>query len=235
LENLILEIFMTDDQNEQRKLIVEIWKVIIEVQQHFNDISMRIRSMFITILLGLLASIGFLLDKRLNLQVCFVNIQFATLMPVFGMFGAYLFYFIDRYWYHRLLIGAVKHAIVIEGKYKDEIPELALTDAIGRESPYEPRGPARWFAKLFVNDERYRNTGKLHSDGKIEFFYKSVMLALLVITIVLAGLGGVTFDKKTPAPASPSTTTTAPAPPSSATPAGKTLPAPTLPLNKKTE
>jgi hypothetical protein len=51
-------------------------------------------------------------------------------VPLFGIFGAYLFYFIDRYWYHRLLVGSVKHAIEIEKKYKNEMPELSLMDLL---------------------------------------------------------------------------------------------------------
>jgi sterol desaturase/sphingolipid hydroxylase (fatty acid hydroxylase superfamily) len=106
--------------DERRKQIIDIWKTVVGVQQHFNDISMRIRGMFVTILLALFASIGFLLDKKLNLRIYTFNFQFATLMPVFGILGTYLFYFIDRYWYHRLLVGSVKHAINIEKKYRNE-------------------------------------------------------------------------------------------------------------------
>lgn len=210
-------------EDEQRKQIIEIWKTIVEVQMHFNDISMRIRSMFITILLALFASIGFLLNKELNLEILAYNVQFATLMPLFGIFGAWLFYFIDRYWYHRLLVGSVKHAIEIEKKYKNDIPELSLSDAIGEESPYQPRGGVRWLANLLVSHDKYRETGKLHSDGKIELFYKSVMLALTLTMIMLAFLGGVTVDKKTPpAQATPATTAepapaTPPAPPTLST------------------
>ena len=51
-------------RDERRKQIIDAWKVAIEVQQHFNDIGMRIRGMFVTILLALFASIGFLLDKK---------------------------------------------------------------------------------------------------------------------------------------------------------------------------
>ena len=36
-------------EEQQRTQIIEIWKTIVEVQRHFNDIAMRIRSMFITI------------------------------------------------------------------------------------------------------------------------------------------------------------------------------------------
>ena len=86
-------------EEQQRKQIIEIWKTIVEVQMHFNDISMRIRSLFITILLALFAFIGFLLNKELNLEILGYNVQFATLMPLFGIFATWLFYFIDRYWY----------------------------------------------------------------------------------------------------------------------------------------
>lgn len=214
-------------EDQQRKQIIEIWKTIVEVQMHFNDISMRIRSMFITILLALFASIGFLLNKELNLEIMAYNVQFATIMPLFGIFATWLFYFIDRYWYHRLLVGSVKHAIEIEKKYKNDMPELSLTDAIGEESPYQPRGGARWLANLLVRHEKYRETGKLHSDGKIELFYKSVILVLALTTIMLALFGGVTVDKKTrPAQATLATT---------AEPAPATPPAPPTPSTHKPE
>ena len=214
-------------EDQQRKQIIEIWKTIVEVQMHFNDISMRIRSMFITILLALFASIGFLLNKELNLEILGYNVQFATLMPLFGIFATWLFYFIDRYWYHRLLVGSVKHAIEIEKKYKNDMPELSLSDAIGEESPYQPRGAVRWLANLLVRHDKYRETGKLHSDGKIELFYKSVILALALTTIMLALFGGVTVDKKTrPAQATPATT---------AEPAPATPPAPPTPSTHKPE
>jgi sterol desaturase/sphingolipid hydroxylase (fatty acid hydroxylase superfamily) len=83
---------------------------------------MRIRSMFVTILLALFAAIGILYEKKFDLKIGHFNIKFAILVPLFGVFGAFLFYFIDRYWYHRLLVGSVKHAISIETRYKNELP-----------------------------------------------------------------------------------------------------------------
>ena len=167
--------------DEGKKQIIDIWKTIVGVQQHFNDIEMRIRSMFVTILLALIASIGFLTDKKLSFSLGGINIQFATIIPFIGVLGAGLFYFIDRYWYHRLRVGSVKHAIDIEKKYQRELPELSLSDAIGRESPYKPKGwLIRLAARLVVKEPRYRETGNLHSDGKIELFYKSVIVVLSV-------------------------------------------------------
>src|SRR5580704_17447327 len=127
-------------EDERRKQIIDVWRTVVEVQQHFNDIGMRIRSMFVTILLALFASIGFLWDKRLALEIGRLNIQRAVIIPLFGVFGTMLFYFIDRYWYHRLLVGSVNHAIEMEKKHRAELPELSLSNAIGKESPYKPRG-----------------------------------------------------------------------------------------------
>jgi hypothetical protein len=206
----------TPMQDGQRKEIIEIWKTIVEVQQHFNDISMRIRGMFVTILLALFASIGFLFDKKLSLDFWWFRVQFATLIPLFGIFGTWLFYFIDRFWYHRLLKGSVEHAKMIEKKYKDVLPELSLSDAIGVASPYKPRFMENLLAKLFVGDPKYRETGQLHSDGKIELFYKSVMFVLFLVTIGLAWAGGgVSVNKvtqSTHADSATSAVTAAPSP-----------------------
>jgi hypothetical protein len=181
-------------RNERRQQIIEVWKTIVDVQQHFNDISMRIRSMFVTILLALFASIGFLLEKNYSLQLWKFNVRYSTLIPIFGIVGTYLFYFIDRYWYHRLLVGAVKHALEIEKKYKREMPELSLSEAIGRESPYSPRGFTWLVAWLVVKHDKFTRDGMLHSDGKIELFYKSVILVLIITTLLLVLLGGVKVD-----------------------------------------
>jgi hypothetical protein len=181
--------------DEGRKSIIDIWKTIIGVQQHFNDIGMRIRSMFVTIMLALFASIGFLIDKKLAIPLGSYRIQFATILPVVGALGAGLFYFIDRYWYHRLLIGSVKQGMSIEKRYKDEIPELSLTEAIGKESPYTPKGRiVQFVARMVVREPRYKETGSLHSDGKIELFYKPIIYALLAAAIVIALFGGVSWE-----------------------------------------
>ena len=181
---------------EKRDLkdVIEIWKTIVDVQRHFNDISMRIRGMFVTILLAIFAAIGFLLNKELKLEVVLFDVQFATLMPLYGIFITYLFYFIDRYWYHRLLVGSVKHAIVIEKKYKDVLPELSLSDAIGMESPYKPSCLVWCLAKVVcVRHDEFLSSGTLHSVGKIEFFYKSVIAVLVVTTLLVGVFGGITL------------------------------------------
>jgi hypothetical protein len=183
-------------RDERAKQVIDVWKTIVGVQMHFNEIGMRVRGLFVTILVALFASIGFLLDKQLSLQIWRINIQFATIVPIFGMFGTMLFYLIDRYWFHRLLKGSVNHAIAIEKKYRDQLPELALSDEIGKESFFTPKGILWLVAKILVRHDRFRERGQLHSDGKLEIFYKSMMVVLALTSVMLAVLGGVTIDKK---------------------------------------
>ena len=72
--------------SEGRQQIIDIWKTIVDVQRHFNDICMRIRSMFVTILLATFAAIGFMLNKELNLQMCnlMFNSQLSCRWPEFS-------------------------------------------------------------------------------------------------------------------------------------------------------
>lgn len=178
---------MTD---ERAKQIIDVWKVIVEVQQHFNDISMRIRTTFITVLIALFASIGFLLEKNYKLALYGIRIQFVVLIPLIGIVGTLLFYFLDRYWYHRLLVGAVQHAIEIEKTHAVELPELSLSAAIGRESPLKPAGWRWWFVRPFVCHRKSVEGKQLHSDAKIELFYKTIMVLLFFVFVFLVMADG---------------------------------------------
>ena len=220
-------------RDERAKQVTDVWKTVVGVQMHFNDIGMRIRGLFVTILLALFASIGFLLDKQLSLAIGNFNIQFATLVPIFGVFVTMLFYFMDRYWFHRLLKGSVNHAIEIEKKYRDKLPELGLSDQIGRESFFEPKGLIWLAAKVFVRHDRFVQKGLLHSDGKLELFYKPMMVVLVITSVLLAVLGGVSIGKKQdrtrPSEAKPSATVTPSSTPAAATRSSAPAPTPTRP------
>jgi hypothetical protein len=191
---LILE---TGMDSERRKEIIEIWKAIVDVQKHFNDIEMRIRGLFITIVLAIAAAQGFLMEKGLSFAHGETRILYATFIPLIGMLGTFLFYFMDKHWYHRLLVGAVRHGIKIEQQYQNDIPELGLSASIGEASPIRLRG---WFTKLLarlvVADPKYVQEQFLHSDGKIELFYKPIAYLFIIVFIVTALFGGILFRDK---------------------------------------
>lgn len=182
-------------EDNQRDSIIEIWKTIVEVQRHFNEIEMKIRGLFITLVIAIGAAQGFLIEKRFSIPIRSVGILYANVVPLLGVLAAYLFYFVDRYWYHRLLLGSVLQGAFIEQKYADELPELGLGSKISEQSPVKLQN---WFARTVadcvVSDERYKKDKKLHSDAKIEFFYKSIALLFLLWFIATVVFVGVTVD-----------------------------------------
>jgi len=85
-----------DRSTEQQKRVIEAWKKTIDVQQHFNDIEMRVRNYALTVLGGLFAVIGFGVKEHVY-SWGLVGVLVAA------VFLLYAFYFMDKYWYHRLL------------------------------------------------------------------------------------------------------------------------------------
>lgn len=173
--------------------VIEIWKKSVEVQQHFNDIAMKIRNLYITILAVIAAAYGVLLKEEiLFFEVANAQFNYVLVMILVGAGAASLFYFMDRHWYHRLLLGAVKHAGEIEAKYKEELPELALGKSIAEKSPVRIGNRlVRLIARAVVSDDRYKSTGKLHSDAKIELFYKPVIYLLFAAFLLFGVFGGI--------------------------------------------
>lgn len=109
-----------------KQLAVDLWKKIVDVQMRFNDLCLRLRSVAITVLGTLLvaAAAAFKFGgtiKILNYEEPTTAIFFSISIIVWMAF-----FWIDRYWYHELLKGAVYHGQEIEEKLKAEIPEIAL-------------------------------------------------------------------------------------------------------------
>lgn len=140
--------------DEEKKLLMDAWKKAIDVQQHFNDLSWRIRALWLTALTFVLGAtflaykdskvvpMGFLGDKSPSLVI-----------PVLGLFLWAAFWFVDAAWYHRLLVGSV-----IEGARLEEVltvsgTEVCLTKAIGDNSPVSTA------------------FGVMHSKHKLNVFY----------------------------------------------------------------
>lgn len=74
-------------------------------------------------------------------------------------------------------------------------PDALQTCCVYRESPFKPGCLVGLLARLVVRDDRFRKTGMLHSDAKIELFYKSVLLVLALTAVLLAITGGVVYGE----------------------------------------
>jgi len=178
---------------EHLKIAVDVWKHVVSVQMHFNDMEMKIRNLYFTILAAAVGAVGFVQGKKidipyLELQLSLAMVVFAAIIPI-----SLLFYLIDRHWYHRLLKGSVAHAGLIEKRYAEVIPEIQLGLELTKASPVPfPSRGWKW-AFFFVKEDNFRKHKRLHSDAKIEVLYKSVICSVGILTIAYALIKGVQF------------------------------------------
>jgi len=156
-------IFLSDNQSE---LVLDIWKKTIDVQMHFNDLELRIRNYAATILVAVLGVAGFALKESISFSLLGITTSLAVLLLIAGIIGWLAFYFMDRFWYHRLLYGAVTHGIFIEDRIKSIFPEISLTEAIGKASPVTVLGR------------------KIRTPRKIDIFYGTVTVILIVLALI---------------------------------------------------
>lgn len=151
---------------------VDVWKKIVDVQQHFNDMEMRIRSYAITLLVAVLGAAALGIEEGISVPVFGLHPPLGALVLAAGLLGWLSFYLMDRLWYHRLLQGAVMQGVEIENRIRPVLPEIALSDAIKVASPF------KWFGKW----------GSVGSNQKMDIFYGTVaaILAALIFAITSA-------------------------------------------------
>lgn len=124
-------------RDAQLRILVDVWKQTIEVQQHFNDIVLRIRNLALTLLLAVFGAAALALRENIHILVLGQRLSLATAVLAVGAVGWSAFYFIDRYWYHQLLVGAVIHGEALERIWGHELlgtEFVGLTGTITQES-----------------------------------------------------------------------------------------------------
>lgn len=170
---------MTDEEKAQ----LEIWKVTIQVQQHFNDLSMRVRNIAITVFGAFLAAAGYALKDGSTVTFAGRTFPLTGWVLVAALLCWFAFYLMDLHWYHRLLRGAVKHGNDVEDILAVRLPGIGLTHAINEASPfYRLRASQRLtiFYGLF---------GAVLSAAVLAAFHASLIyFVLLAGAIVAAGV-----------------------------------------------
>lgn len=152
---------------EELKLKVDVWKTIVDTQKHFNDLEMSVRNFGILIISAFLGAIGVSFGSEYAFEMWGRSIPVASLLAFGAAIVWSVFYFVDAYWYHPLLIGAVKKGIEIENEIKPRLNNIDLAAAIGKESPQKIFGRSKW-----------------HSTDKLKFFYRSILVVLLVLGVL---------------------------------------------------
>jgi hypothetical protein len=113
---------------DDRKLLLDGYKLIIEVQMHFNDMLMRIRNLAVTLILAVFGAAAYSLDKPLYFNLPRLGpTHISTLILVFGLVAWCSIWYTDRY-YHDLLGGAVTKSRAIENEFDEDW--LGMTEEI---------------------------------------------------------------------------------------------------------
>jgi Kef-type K+ transport system membrane component KefB len=149
---------------EIEKLQLEVWEKVIDVQMHFNDLCLRIRSFAISILGVFLGSAA--IAYRYAGDVEFFGHKFHTsaIFIAISIVVWFSFYLMDRFWYHELLKGAVHHGILLEESLKDKIPKIGLAHSIREQSHLSL---------------------KMNAAKKLNLFYGLIFLVQLIALIII--------------------------------------------------
>lgn len=152
---------------------IDLWKTVVGVQQHFNDIGWRIRSLAIT---ALTFTLGAAFFGYLNADdVLLGNVRFnpSAFVPLLGLFIWLLFWFADGIWYHRLLKGAQAAAGPLEERLRAHGIDAGLSTEITKAS----RAGWGWY-----------KDGEMSSTKKLNIFYGAGVVMLCVLAIGITGL-----------------------------------------------
>jgi MFS family permease len=160
-----------------QKDVMSAWQTSLEVQEHFNDLELQIRNFAITLLVAVMGGTAFTLKEHYNIQFGDQTFSLAVVVLLAGVLGWVAFYFMDRHWYHRLLIGSVMHTISnIEVPYESFAP-LGLSRRIGFSS-------AIMLWKLDPPRNKRTHWIEIHSTEKIDLFYSA---GLFLFSLLIAG------------------------------------------------
>jgi len=80
--------------------VVDAWKISIDVQQHFNDLELRIRNLAVTLLVGVMGATAFALKEHYDVVLYGRRFALAVGVLLGAILGWFAFYFTDRHWYH---------------------------------------------------------------------------------------------------------------------------------------
>jgi hypothetical protein len=186
---------------------IEIWKKIVDVQQHFNDLELRIRNFALVVTGAFLGLGGYAIKDGGMINIFGLEVSVAGLVVFSALFPLFAFYFMDRLWYHRLLDGSVKAGIEAEAALKDLGYRVDLGSKVSENSPFT----------IWMTNK------KVHSKTKMDLFYLMLTAALLIVAGCL-GFG----IRSQPAPPPPVPTAAVGMPPAKV---GGNAAEPTLPPN----
>ena len=115
---------MGNDNNstEETRVILEEWKTVVQTQMHFNEMLMRMRTTSVSIVLAVFGAAAYSLQfDKLYLTISGYTFHASVLIMAFGLGILMAVFFLDYFYYYKMLLGAVKRGYEIDKTYKDRL------------------------------------------------------------------------------------------------------------------
>lgn len=111
------------EETEEVKIILEEWKTVIKTQMHFNEMIMRARTTGISVVVAVYGAAALAYGQYPARFITMGNVEFhvSTAIIIFGLLLLIGIFCIDRFYYFRLLLGAVERGEEIDKAFNDRI------------------------------------------------------------------------------------------------------------------
>lgn len=156
---------------ETQERQIKVWEKIVDVQMHFNELSLKVRGLAVAVLGAILTAAAFSLKDRLSVNIWDAEIPAAFPILLIALLTWIAFYVMDHLWYHRLLKGAVTEGLAVENLLSRDLKDTGLAHAIGRMS-------AITYSLGFMKV-------KMNSDARLRLFYGSGVVLILVLAYLV--------------------------------------------------
>ena len=172
---------MNDD--DRVKSQIHVWKTCVEVQEHFNEIGWKIRGLALTVLTAALGAGAVAIKDGTTVRLLGFRPSLASLIFAAALIVWLAFYFVDRLWYHVLLIGAVRQGEALERAIvatvagfwgapentpaDPEKPDQDPNEIVGLASVISAWSPTAF--KIQIRGERRGPDWRMHARTKLTF------------------------------------------------------------------
>jgi len=114
-----VDLFPDLSVRERVDILLTEWRVLIDMQIHFNEMILRMRTLAVSVVISVFGAAGFAIGQFGNrfLSVAGHDVHVASFVIAFGLVLWVAVFLMDYGYYYRMLVGAVRRGRVIEDAF----------------------------------------------------------------------------------------------------------------------
>ena len=107
---------------KETELVLKEWEVVITTQMHFNEMIIRARTTGVSVVMAVYGTAAIALGQypKMFLVVSGFTFHVSAAIIFFGILLLWSIFFVDYFYYFRLLLGAVERGEEIDAAYRDQ-------------------------------------------------------------------------------------------------------------------